>query len=221
LGSVRVKICGVTNVGDAEQAVALGADALGLNFYPASLRCISVQVAREIVGVLPPFVQAVGVFVNQSLEQVTETLSDLAQIRLIQWHGDSHLVGDWQPFQWIAGFSVSEQRDLLAVSHYLDLCRNGGGQLPAAVLVDARVTGMYGGTGQLAPWGVLAGFQPGLPLILAGGLDAENVAEAIRLVHPYAVDVASGVESSPGRKDPEKMRRFIGTAREAAAKYGV
>jgi len=218
---VRVKICGVTNVGDAMLAAALGADALGLNFYPHSPRCINIQLAADILAVLPPFVQPVGVLVNQSLEQVTGTVSDLVQIRMIQWHGDIPPVGNWRPFQWIAGFSVSEQRDLLAVSHYLDLCRNEGGQLPAAVLVDARVSGMYGGTGQVAPWSVLTDFQPRLPLILAGGLHAENVTEAIRLVRPYAVDVASGVESSPGRKDPEKMRRFIGTAREAAAKYGV
>jgi phosphoribosylanthranilate isomerase len=87
------------------------------------------------------------------------------------------------------------------------------------VLVDAHVAGQYGGTGQTAPWELLADFRPGIPVILAGGLTAENVGLAVRMVQPYAVDVASGVELSPGRKDPAKMRRFIDSAREAAAKY--
>ena len=107
--------------------------------------------------------------------------------------------------------------DLQGIARYLDRCRSLE-LLPAAVLVDAHVSGQYGGTGQTLPWDLLADFRPGVPLILAGGLTPENVAEAVRLVRPYAVDVASGVELSPGRKDAEKMRRFIGSAREAAAK---
>src|SRR5205807_7190811 len=93
------------------------------------------------------------------------------------------------------------------------------GYQPAAVLLDTQAGGLYGGTGVTAPWALLADFHPGVPVILAGGLTPENVAEAVRLVRPYAVDVASGVESRPGRKDAEKMRRFIDAAREAAARY--
>jgi phosphoribosylanthranilate isomerase len=89
--------------------------------------------------------------------------------------------------------------------------------MPAAVLVDARVPGQFGGTGKTAPWHLLADYRPGVPLILAGGLTPENVAEAVRTVRPYAVDVAGGVESAPGRKDPDKVRRFIANARAAAA----
>jgi phosphoribosylanthranilate isomerase len=104
---------------------------------------------------------------------------------------------------------------LQAITRYLDVCRLRGA-LPSAVLVDASVPGQYGGTGRQAPWHLLATFRPGVPLILAGGLTPDNVAEAVRLVRPYAVDVASGVESAPGHKDPDKVRRFIDKAREAA-----
>jgi phosphoribosylanthranilate isomerase len=103
------------------------------------------------------------------------------------------------------------------VTRYLDTAR-AGGKAPAAVLVDAYAPGQFGGTGQRAPWHILAEFKPPEPLILAGGLTPENVAEAVRLVRPYAVDVAGSVESAPGRKDAEKMRRFIASAHEAAAK---
>src|SRR5438270_590880 len=102
------------------------------------------------------------------------------------------------------------------LTSYLELCR-GLAKLPAAVLVDAHVAGQYGGTGQKAPWDLLADFKPGVPLILAGGLTPNNVAEAVRLVRPYAVDVASGVESAPGVKDLEKVRQFIDRARAAAS----
>ena len=109
---------------------------------------------------------------------------------------------------------VRDAGDLENLSAYLERCR-ARQQLPSAVLVDAHVAGQFGGTGQTAPWDLLADFQPGVPVILAGGLTPDNVATAIRRVRPYAVDVASGVESTPGRKDPEKVRRFIEAARGA------
>jgi phosphoribosylanthranilate isomerase len=139
----------------------------------------------------------------------------------------------------IAAFSVGEKNDLLEITRFLKKCRQNRGELPgssgpslaawmkkprprpilpAAILVDARVPGHFGGTGKTAPWELLAEFHPGVPLILAGGLTPDNVAEAVRIVRPYGVDVASGVESSPGVKDPEKMKRFIKNAREAAEK---
>jgi phosphoribosylanthranilate isomerase len=116
----------------------------------------------------------------------------------------------------IVAQSIATADDLAAARAFLRLCLDSG-IMPAAILLDARVPGQHGGTGQCLPWQLLEGCQLGLPLILAGGLTPDNVAEAIRIVRPYAVDVASGVESSPGRKDLEKMRRFIGNAREAAA----
>jgi phosphoribosylanthranilate isomerase len=215
---VRIKICGITNVEDANLAAALGADALGLNFYARSPRVIDRTRAEMILRALPPFVEPVGLFVNEPLQQVFATVNALGRIRCIQWHGDKRELCDPHPFQLISAFPVKDRADLVRISRFLNLCRDVA-KLPTAILVDAAVAGQYGGTGQTAPWDLLAGFQPGVPLILAGGLTADNVAEAIRLVRPFAVDVASGVETAPGIKDPEKLRRFIGNARAAAAKW--
>jgi phosphoribosylanthranilate isomerase len=214
---VRVKICGVTNAADAVQAARLGADAIGLNFYPGSPRSVSPAVASSILRELPPFVEAVGVFVNAPLRQVFEDLHDLGRIRVIQWHGQNRELSDTFPYHLIAAFSVKDAASLQAINRYLDTCRDLG-RMPSALLVDAHVPGQHGGTGRQAPWHLLADYRPDVPLLLAGGLTPENVAEAIRIVRPYGVDVASGVELSPGRKDPDKMYRFLSTAREAAAR---
>jgi phosphoribosylanthranilate isomerase len=213
MGHVRIKICGVTTVEDACQAARLGADAIGLNFYERSPRYLTPAAAGPILRSLPPFVEAVGLFVNQPLRSVFETLQAIGRIRTIQWHGEQRDLCDAYPFQLILAFPIRDEQSLLGVTRYLDACRGLGWQ-PAAILVDAHVPGQYGGTGQRAPWELLADFRPDVPLILAGGLTPENVAEAIRIVKPYGVDVASGVERSPGRKDADKMRRFIEVARE-------
>jgi phosphoribosylanthranilate isomerase len=215
--SVRIKICGITNEADGRQAALLGADAIGLNFYPRSPRRIDAIMANFILRELPPFVDAVGVFVNQPLREVFQQVNQIGAIRTIQWYGENRELGDSYPFRLISAFPVRDQKSLLAITRYLDLCR-GVGHFPAAILVDAHVRGQHGGTGKTVPWRLLAEFRPELPLILAGGLTPENVGQAIRLVRPYAVDVASGVESVPGQKDPEKMRQFIESAREAFAK---
>jgi phosphoribosylanthranilate isomerase len=217
MGQVRVKICGITSAADASQAARLGADAVGLNFYEHSPRTVSPSEATAILRALPPFVEPIALFVNQPLRTVFQILNNLGGMRTFQWHGHPHELADTFPFRRIPAFPVGDRDSLLQIERYLETAR-GLGQLPAAILVDAQVAGQYGGTGRCAPWELLAGFQAEVPLILAGGLTPENVAEAIRVVRPYAVDVASGVESSPGRKDPEKMRRFLDSAREAAAK---
>jgi phosphoribosylanthranilate isomerase len=209
---LRIKICGITNAADGRQAALLGADAVGLNFYAQSPRYVDFQTAESILRELPPFVDAVGLFVNEPLCQVYPRLGALGRVRTIQWYGANHEPADPYPFQLIAAFPVRDQGSLLEITRYLDLCRDRG-QLPAAVLADAHVPGQYGGTGQKVPWSLLADFRPGVPLILAGGLTPDNVAEAVRIVRPYAVDVASGVEHRPGHKDLEKMRRFLGNAR--------
>jgi phosphoribosylanthranilate isomerase len=196
----------------------LGADAIGINFYKPSPRWVDNATAQAILRTLAPFTEPVGVFVNQPLRSVFETLNQLGRIRTIQWHGENREVTNCYPFQMVAGYSVSEERHLDEIHRYLDVCR-GLDMLPSAVLVDARVPGQYGGTGRVAPWRLLADFRPGVPVILAGGLTADNVAEAVRVVRPFAVDVASGVEGNPGRKDSEKLRRFIDCAREAASRY--
>jgi phosphoribosylanthranilate isomerase len=216
MAQLRIKICGVTSPADGRQAALLGADAVGLNFYPPSPRCIDQATAGAILRELPPFVEPVGLFVNRPMRQVFEEVHALGRVRTIQWHGQDRELGDCFPFQLIAAFPVQDAASLLAITRYLDACRVRG-HLPAAVLVDAHVPGQHGGTGRTAPWELLASFRPGVPVILAGGLTPENVAEAVRVVRPYGVDVASGVEGSPGRKDAEKVRRFIVNARDAVA----
>jgi phosphoribosylanthranilate isomerase len=220
MAPVRIKICGITNEADAQQAAQLGADAVGLNFYSQSPRRIDPVVANFILRALPPFVEPVGLFVNQPLREVFELLNQVGGIRTLQWYGDNRELGDTFPYKMIAAFPVGDMKGLTAITRYLDLCK-GMGHLPAAVLIDAHVPGKHGGTGQTVPWKLLAAFRPPVPLILAGGLTADNVAEAIRVVRPYAVDVASGVEHSPSQKHPEKMRRFIANAREAADQLHV
>ncbi len=214
---VRVKICGVTSAADARAAARLGADAVGLNFYEGSPRRIDPSEVANVLHELPPFVEAVGVFVNRPLCEIFAFIGPWRRLRTVQWHGDACEPGDGRPFRLIPAFAVRDATSLEAVTRHLDACRDAGG-LPAAVLLDGHAAGQHGGTGRTAPWEMIAAFRPGVPIILAGGLTPENVAEAVRVVRPYAVDVASGVESALGRKDADKMRRFIGAAREAAAK---
>lgn len=215
---MRIKICGVTTVADARLAAQLGADAIGLNFYSGSPRYVMPGVAEDILFELPPFVEPVAVLVKPSMSD----LADCRRLgfRTLQLHEpDLSTVNDFQLeiTQYIMAHGVASAGDLTDVRTLLTRCLDSG-LTPAAVLLDARVPGQHGGTGQTLPWHLLEGVSFGVPVILAGGLNPDNVAEAIRIVRPYAVDVASGVESSPGIKDEEKMRRFIGSAREAAAR---
>ncbi len=220
LRHLRIKICGITRVEDALAAACLGADAIGLNFHPPSPRYADPVAAGEILSRLPPFVDAVGVFVNRSLPEMIAAVEPLGRIGTLQWHGDASLreVPAAGSYRLISAFPLHDQTGLREVAAYLELCR-ARGRLPDAVLLDGQHAGQYGGTGMKAPWEALVGLETDVPVILAGGLNADNVAEAVRLVKPYAVDVASGVEGSPGHKDPKKLRRFIERAREAAVKY--
>ena len=235
--SLWVKICGVTDEADAAQAAELGADAIGLNFYQESPRYITAEKAQSIINCLSPPVEPVGIFVSGKFPVHLELISQLS-LRKIQLHWPAEASILANPFvSVIPVFAVGERDDLVRITKYLKNCRRWGadfpsdaaelvtwlkkprkgkGKLPAAILVDARVPGQIGGTGKTVPWELLADFHPEVPLILAGGLTSENVAEAVRIVRPYGVDVASGVEKSPGRKDPDKMKRFIENAREAA-----
>lgn len=212
MSRVRVKICGVTSEADAVAAADFGADAVGLNFYPPSPRHVEHAAVAGILRALPPFLEPVGVFAKEPITAACELLHRLGRIRVVQWHGDEHELCDVSPFRLISAFQVRDQAQLLEINRYLDACL-ALGQLPAAILIDAQAPGQYGGTGRTAPWELLADFKPMVPLILAGGLTADNVAEAIRIVQPYGVDVASGIESAPGKKDADKMRRFIDNAR--------
>ncbi len=212
MAHVHIKICGVTQPADIEAAADLGADAVGINFYPKSPRYVDPQQAAPLLKAVPPMLVPVGLFVDQPLQQVYAQARQLA-IRTVQWYGGEQELADPFPFALVLAFRIRDASSLLAVSNFLERCRHAN-TLPAAILVDAHVEGQMGGTGQVAPWDLLAEFRPGIPLILAGGLTPDNVAEAIRRVRPAGIDVASGVESSPGRKDVEKMRRFMDLARE-------
>ena len=216
---LRIKICGITNEADACEAAMLGADAIGLNFYEKSPRFVDFDKAQRILREIPPFVEPVGVCVVWRWREAAQVIETLP-LRTLQLHrGEGGiLLHDLSPIRLIAAISVGEEAHLTEITRSLNHWQKEGGRLPSAILVDAHVPGQYGGTGKTAPWNLLADFRTGVPLILAGGLTPENVAEAIRIVRPYGVDVAGGVETRPGQKDADKMKRFIDTAREAFSK---
>lgn len=201
----RVKICGITSVQDAAAAVDAGADALGFVFVPGTPRVISPEVAEQIVAGLPPFVTTVGVFVDQPLEEI---LSVIIRCRLqaVQLHGNEPETFSRRiPVKVIKAIRVRDAADLRGIGTY-----------PAhAFLLDAFVEGQPGGTGTTISWDLARQAIGRVPVILSGGLRPENVAQAVRAVRPYAVDVSSGVETSPGRKDHRKVREFIAAVREA------
>ena len=211
---VRVKICGVTTPADARFAADAGADAVGLNFYPKSPRFVTPTVAASLVRALPPFTAPVGVFVGMPLRQVCAIAFQLG-LRGVQTYDDQPPADDPFPFAHVPAFRVKDATGLDHVRRFVAACR------PSAVLIDSFVEGQMGGTGHVAPWELLAGFDPGVPLILAGGLTPENVADAIRAVRPWGVDVASGVESSPGVKDRAKVSAFVKAACDAALSLGL
>ena len=215
----RIKICGITSVEDALEAKAAGADAIGLNFYEKSPRFVQPTLAAEIVSAVDPS-DCVGVFVNKAPASISYLASDV-RFRWIQLHGDepaTDLAELQPPAKVIRARRLREGRTA-EIAADLAACQQAG-RLPVAVLIDAAVPGEYGGTGTIVAWEELAdrtSWLGSLPLILAGGLTPDNVAEAIRTVQPDAVDVASGVESSPGVKDPAKVRSFVEAAAEAFA----
>jgi phosphoribosylanthranilate isomerase len=202
---VKVKICGITDRDDALHAAACGADALGFVFYAASSRCVVPEQARAIIAALPPFVTRVGLFVNENPERI-RALVAACGLDAVQLHGDE-LPTDCllPPCRVIKGVRPADAGDLPALADYP----------VTALLVDAAVPGQFGGTGQRADWGLARQLATRHRVILAGGLTPENVGAAVRQVRPYGIDVASGVEISPGRKDPDKVARFIRMAREA------
>jgi phosphoribosylanthranilate isomerase len=213
----HVKICGLTSVDDAQVAVRAGADAIGLNFYRRSARGVSVEHARQIARMMPRGVAKVGVFVNADVDEILRAFDEVP-LDAVQLHGDEP-PGDLAELSGrpiIRAFRLDEP-GLTSVDGYLAECA-ALRAVPRMILVDAFSTDAYGGTGKTVDWSRLAADcaeRQLPPLILAGGLAAENVAEAIRTVRPAAVDVASGVEAHPGRKDAEKVARFIAAAKAA------
>ncbi len=196
----RIKICGITRVEDALRAAELGADAIGLVFYPKSKRALTPAAAAEIVAALPPFVCSVGLFLDAREEAIRETLSAVP-LDLLQFHGDecpADCAAYGRPY-----FKAIPMAGGTDVKAYAAAYPDARG-----FLLDSHAQGGAGGTGATFDWdGIPRGL--GKPLILAGGLSAENVAEAIRRTRVYAVDVSSAVESRPGIKDAGKMAQFI------------
>jgi phosphoribosylanthranilate isomerase len=202
----RVKICGITDPDDARDAALLGADAIGLNFYERSPRCIDATRAARIIEKLPTFVTAVGVFVNHPDPQGLEDLAVSLGLHAVQLHGNE--TPDYcsmiQKVKVIKAFRVDANFRVESLRAY-------GSQV---FLLDSGSGTQFGGTGNVFDWSQAFGANAFGWIVLAGGLNPENISEAITTLHPYAVDVSSGVESSPGRKDYEKMRRFIESVRK-------
>ena len=204
----RIKICGIREALHARVAADAGADAIGLNFYPHSPRLVTPQAAAAIVDELPPFVAAVGVFVNAGEAEVRQVLSAVA-LDLLQFHGDEtpdFCARFGRPY--VRAVRMVAGTDLLEYAHRFSRAK--------ALLLDAYSAGQPGGTGLTFDW---KGIPPDLPipLILSGGLTAANVGRAVREVRPWAVDVSSGVESSRGVKDPRRIVEFIRSVRREDA----
>jgi phosphoribosylanthranilate isomerase len=208
---VKVKICGITSVEDAEVAVTAGADALGFIMYRKSPRFVEPTTARTIIAGLPPFVLPIGVFVNEEPDRV-RALMDECGLALAQLHGDesaSYCQNLGRPA--LKALRLKDRGTFLALAEFQGRAHVRG------FVIDAFSDRAYGGTGQTVDWTLAAEAARSSPILLAGGLTPLNVAEAIRQVHPYGVDVSSGVEERPGKKNPAKVKAFIDAARLVSA----
>ena len=202
----KIKICGIKTVDDALAAMDAGADMLGFNFYPKSPRYINAGHCRDIMSVMRKYghIIYVGVFVNARVEEIRAVI-ETGALTFAQLHGD-------ETSEMIRALDGKAFKAFRGVPQSLDgFARD---EAPA-FLIDASVRGAYGGTGAQADWSGAARLAKQFPLLLAGGLTPENVAEAVRQVSPWGVDVASGVESTPGKKDPDKMKAFVNAVRSS------
>jgi phosphoribosylanthranilate isomerase len=212
--AVKVKICGNTSYEDAALALDLGADAVGFVFYDKSTRHIAPATAREIAKKLPPFAVKVGVFVNEFDIEVVRSISQMCGLNVIQLHGGESpeycaRLSDWTV---VKALRVNDSFDPSHVGHFTSI---------SAVLLDAYDADTYGGTGRLFDWSkAVAAKQYARSIILAGGLNPENVALAIKMVKPYGVDVCSGVECKPGQKDKLLLRSFMNEVERTRSEVG-
>ena len=207
---IFVKICGITRLEDAIAAADLGARALGFNFYKKSKRYISPEKAAEIIKNLPGHILKVGLFVNSSEKEIDRINSKL-ELDLLQFHGDEtpEFCKKWAD-KVIRAFRIENENQLDKIKKY-DFVR--------MIIIDAAVEGKFGGTGKLSDWDIaIKAKEYGIPLLLAGGLTPVNVSEAIKKVKPFGVDVAGGVENSPGIKSREKIRAFMHSVRRGSFK---
>lgn len=210
MSCLKVKICGITRLQDAMDACDLGADVLGFNFVPASPRYLNPYTAREIIRALPPFVTTVGIFADEELAVVND-MAVFLNLDAVQLHGHEdvrYCSAVKSPV--VRALRVASEADLEKVDE----------MSVSAYLLDARVDGVLGGSGQTFPWEIAREICRLQKVFVAGGLTPENVAEAVRTLAPYGVDTASGVESEPGIKDPVLVERFIRAARCAGMGNG-
>lgn len=194
----RIKICGITNLADALNAIASGADALGFNFYPESARYIRPDEAAILSSKIPAFVSRVGLFVNEAESNLAEIL-EIVNLDLLQFHGDesaSYCEATDRPY--IKALRATTPEGIATAADEFTNSR--------AILIDSAVDGQFGGTGQAFDWDLVPDL--GKPVVIAGGLNSENVGSVIRKLHPYGVDVSGGVEKSKGQKDLAKMKAF-------------
>jgi phosphoribosylanthranilate isomerase len=200
---VKVKVCGMTSLKDALVAVEEGADAVGFIFYKKSPRSVTMKTVREIVLELPPFVDTVGVFVDETAEQINK-IADYCNLDIIQLHGDESPT-----------FCKKIRRRVIKAFRIKDMqsVKKLSGFLVCGFLLDTFSENLHGGTGKVFDWNLVLPAKKFGPVIMAGGLTPNNVQQAIRQVRPYGVDVCSGVESEPGIKDHKKIRAFLKNAK--------
>ncbi|MGB6976794.1 MAG: phosphoribosylanthranilate isomerase [Gammaproteobacteria bacterium] len=204
---VHVKMCGMTRAEDALFAAQLGVHAIGLIFYESSPRAVSISQAKTIIDSLPPFITTVGVFVDPTFEYVQKLLNTIS-LDLLQFHGQER-AADCRRYgkPYIKTIAMRDSLDWSVLDEYTDA---------KGLLLDTYSAEMVGGTGHVFDWRQIQKQKINKPIILAGGLTPENVAQAIRQVHPYAVDVTTGVEAAKGIKDHNKMQRFMREVRNAS-----
>jgi phosphoribosylanthranilate isomerase len=202
----RIKICGITNKADAVDASGLGVDMLGFVFYKKSKRYVEPEVVIDIVNQLPPFITRVGIFVDEVRSAVSE-IAETCSLDMLQFHG-KETPGYCDKFmdfyKVIKAFRIKDKDSLNGVNKYS----------ADFYMLDAYSAGSAGGTGRSFDWDIISGFEFLRPVILSGGLTPANVAQAIGIFSPYGVDVSSGVEKSPGRKDLNLMKRFVENVRK-------
>ncbi len=218
----RIKICGVTSLPDAHHVAESGADAIGLNFYSASPRCVDLAEAQRIASALRSSLRMVGVFVDHGRPDILRIAQEVG-LDAIQLHGDQspEFTRSMRPWNVIRAFRATSQDEESICQFVTDV---GHPERLCGVLMDACVAGVPGGSGSLADWPLVRRMTTRLPdvkIILAGGLDAGNVATAIQQTGVLAVDAASGVESRPGVKDPQLMRQFVENAKKGFASVGT
>ncbi len=208
----KVKICGFTRLPDALAAVEAGADALGFMFFAGSKRNIAPAAAAQIIRALPPFVAKVGVFVNPSAETVRAVVAECG-LDTLQFHGEEtpEFCRQFAPLKVVKAFSIQNAESLKPLPDYA----------VDAWLLDSYVAGQRGGTGEKFNWDLACQAKElGRPVILAGGLSPENIADALQQVWPFGVDVSSGVESAPGQKDADLVRQFVEIVRATEQSLG-